>query len=180
MAESQGQQLPLCSPTPPKPTQTTTNENPNKKWKQQPSKQKIHTLHLSTMIIPVSAWAFIPPQAETLTEVRKEILTFHHEGFFWRCWFFGEGHPETIWTFWYSEYDATAPYPQHSLTVWIASKHKKGPQGWGDSCLYFIFFHSHSFSIESKLGSPFLCSFFDLDFALRGLFTEMWEPFDTI
>ncbi|NXG75246.1 TM182 protein, partial [Baryphthengus martii] len=41
--------------------------------------------------------------AETLTEVRKEILTFHHEGFFWRCWFFGEGHPETIWTFWYSD-----------------------------------------------------------------------------
>ncbi|NWV33451.1 TM182 protein, partial [Grantiella picta] len=41
--------------------------------------------------------------AETPTEVRKEILTFHHEGFFWRCWFFGEGHPETIWTFWYSD-----------------------------------------------------------------------------
>uniref|UniRef100_A0A8C3UPE8 Transmembrane protein 182 n=1 Tax=Catharus ustulatus TaxID=91951 RepID=A0A8C3UPE8_CATUS len=33
------------------------------------------------------------------------ILTFHHEGFFWRCWFFGEGHPETIWSFWYSEYN---------------------------------------------------------------------------
>ncbi|NWZ10483.1 TM182 protein, partial [Agelaius phoeniceus] len=31
------------------------------------------------------------------------ILTFHHEGFFWRCWFFGEGHPESIWTFWYSD-----------------------------------------------------------------------------
>ncbi|NWQ94553.1 TM182 protein, partial [Burhinus bistriatus] len=41
--------------------------------------------------------------AETPTEVRKGILTFHHEGFFWRCWFFGEGHPETIWTFWYSD-----------------------------------------------------------------------------
>ncbi|NXC99734.1 TM182 protein, partial [Certhia familiaris] len=41
--------------------------------------------------------------AETPTEVGKEILTFHHEGFFWRCWFFGEGHPETIWTFWYSD-----------------------------------------------------------------------------
>ncbi|NXC29934.1 TM182 protein, partial [Campylorhamphus procurvoides] len=32
----------------------------------------------------------------------EEILTFHHEGFFWRCWFFGEGHPESIWTFWYT------------------------------------------------------------------------------
>ncbi|NXU41720.1 TM182 protein, partial [Drymodes brunneopygia] len=58
---------------------------------------------LCTMIFPVSAWTFIPPQAETPTEVGREILTFHHEGFFWRCWFFGEGHPETIWTFWYSD-----------------------------------------------------------------------------
>ncbi|XP_051642568.1 transmembrane protein 182-like isoform X2 [Manacus candei] len=41
-------------------------------------------------------------EAEMPTETRKEILTFHHEGFFWRCWFFGEGHPETIWTFWYT------------------------------------------------------------------------------
>ncbi|NWI99639.1 TM182 protein, partial [Crypturellus undulatus] len=31
------------------------------------------------------------------------ILTFHHEGFFWRCWFFGEGDTGTIWSFWYSD-----------------------------------------------------------------------------
>ncbi|NXP80860.1 TM182 protein, partial [Ramphastos sulfuratus] len=49
-------------------------------------------------------------------QAKEEILTFHHEGFFWRCWFFGEGHSETIWTFWYSKYSATAAYPQHSLT----------------------------------------------------------------
>lgn len=64
------------------------------------------------MIFPVSAWTFIPPQAETPTEVGKEIVVFHHEGFFWRCWFFGEGHPETIWTFWYSEYNVTTLYPR--------------------------------------------------------------------
>ncbi|XP_010128487.1 PREDICTED: transmembrane protein 182-like, partial [Chlamydotis macqueenii] len=39
---------------------------------------------------------------ETPADIRKEILTFHHEGFFWRCWFFGEGHAESIWTFWYT------------------------------------------------------------------------------
>ncbi|KAJ6663204.1 hypothetical protein lerEdw1_010340 [Lerista edwardsae] len=33
----------------------------------------------------------------------KETLTFHHEGFFWRCWFFGEDYKETIWNFWFSE-----------------------------------------------------------------------------
>uniref|UniRef100_A0A8C6ZY49 Transmembrane protein 182 n=1 Tax=Nothoprocta perdicaria TaxID=30464 RepID=A0A8C6ZY49_NOTPE len=32
-----------------------------------------------------------------------ELLTFHHEGFFWRCWFFGEGDVGTIWSFWYSD-----------------------------------------------------------------------------
>ncbi|KAF2981513.1 hypothetical protein EK904_002887 [Melospiza melodia maxima] len=41
-------------------------------------------------------------KAEAPTEAGNEILTFHHEGFFWRCWFFGEGHPESIWTFWYT------------------------------------------------------------------------------
>ncbi|XP_061454822.1 transmembrane protein 182-like [Rhineura floridana] len=30
------------------------------------------------------------------------ILTFHHEGFFWRCWFFGEDYKETIWNFWFT------------------------------------------------------------------------------
>ncbi|NXD37481.1 TM182 protein, partial [Copsychus sechellarum] len=58
---------------------------------------------LGTVIFPVSAWTLIPPQAEIPAEAGKEILTFHHEGFFWRCWFFGEGHSETIWTFWYSD-----------------------------------------------------------------------------
>ncbi|XP_065267326.1 transmembrane protein 182-like [Emys orbicularis] len=37
-----------------------------------------------------------------LREVRKEILTFHHEGFFWRCWFYGEDYEETIWNFWFT------------------------------------------------------------------------------
>uniref|UniRef100_A0A674I6D7 Uncharacterized protein n=1 Tax=Terrapene triunguis TaxID=2587831 RepID=A0A674I6D7_9SAUR len=30
------------------------------------------------------------------------ILTFHHEGFFWRCWFYGEDYEETIWNFWFT------------------------------------------------------------------------------
>ncbi|XP_053129260.1 transmembrane protein 182-like [Hemicordylus capensis] len=32
----------------------------------------------------------------------KETLTFHHEGFFWRCWFSGEDYKETIWNFWFT------------------------------------------------------------------------------
>ncbi|NWR66140.1 TM182 protein, partial [Bucorvus abyssinicus] len=42
-------------------------------------------------------------ESKNSTLQTEEILTFHHEGFFWRCWFFGQGHSETIWTFWYSD-----------------------------------------------------------------------------
>lgn len=102
-----------------------------------------------------------------LTEVRKEILTFHHEGFFWRCWFFGEGHSETIWTFWYSKYDATTPYPQHPLTVWIANKYKKGFQGWGDNCLSLILFLFSLSRYQKQTLLTLFGLFFDLHFALR-------------
>ncbi|NXW41018.1 TM182 protein, partial [Nyctiprogne leucopyga] len=47
-------------------------------------------------------WLLATETCGVFQEVRKEILTFHHEGFFWRCWFFGEGHSESIWTFWYT------------------------------------------------------------------------------
>ncbi|NXP45561.1 TM182 protein, partial [Heliornis fulica] len=47
-------------------------------------------------------WLLATETCGGFEQVRREILTFHHEGFFWRCWFFGEGHSETIWTFWYT------------------------------------------------------------------------------
>ncbi|XP_075773547.1 transmembrane protein 182 isoform X3 [Pelodiscus sinensis] len=35
---------------------------------------------------------------------REEQVTFHHEGFFWRCWFVGDVGEDTnsIWKFWYT------------------------------------------------------------------------------
>ncbi|XP_062997713.1 transmembrane protein 182-like [Elgaria multicarinata webbii] len=41
----------------------------------------------------------------------KEILTFHHEGFFWRCWFSGEDYKETIWNFWFT----SQGHPKHCM-----------------------------------------------------------------
>ncbi|XP_074801203.1 transmembrane protein 182 isoform X3 [Natator depressus] len=34
----------------------------------------------------------------------EEVVTFHHEGFFWRCWFLGVVEEDTnnIWKFWYT------------------------------------------------------------------------------
>lgn len=111
--------------------------------------------HLPTVIIPVSAWAFIPPQAETLTEFRKEILTFHHEGFFWRCWFFGKGHSETIWSFWYSEYDATTPYPQRSLSLNCREVQERAPRD-GEIVVYIsLFSFSSSLPDEGCSEAPF-------------------------
>nr|XP_060612528.1 transmembrane protein 182-like [Anolis sagrei ordinatus] len=42
---------------------------------------------------------------------QNEILTFHHEGFFWRCWFFGEDYKETIWNFWFT----SQAHPKHCM-----------------------------------------------------------------
>ncbi|XP_066496136.1 transmembrane protein 182-like [Tiliqua scincoides] len=38
-------------------------------------------------------------------------LTFHHEGFFWRCWFFGEDYKDTIWNFWFT----SQAHPKHCM-----------------------------------------------------------------
>ncbi|KAM4662126.1 transmembrane protein 182-like [Discoglossus pictus] len=40
--------------------------------------------------------------AENVTDSVNPLLTFHHEGFFWRCWFYGNDFQETIWNFWYT------------------------------------------------------------------------------
>ncbi|XP_074059223.1 transmembrane protein 182-like isoform X5 [Macrotis lagotis] len=31
----------------------------------------------------------------------RGVLTFYHEGFFWRCWFSGEGPHGDIWKYWF-------------------------------------------------------------------------------
>lgn len=43
--------------------------------------------------------------AVRLFSVQIENITFHHEGFFWRCWFSGivEDNNSNIWKFWYSK-----------------------------------------------------------------------------
>uniref|UniRef100_A0A8D0BQL2 Transmembrane protein 182 n=1 Tax=Salvator merianae TaxID=96440 RepID=A0A8D0BQL2_SALMN len=41
----------------------------------------------------------------------EAILTFHHEGFFWRCWFFGEDYEETVWNFWFTN----QAHPKHCM-----------------------------------------------------------------
>ncbi|XP_026530387.1 transmembrane protein 182-like [Notechis scutatus] len=45
----------------------------------------------------------------------KRILTFHHEGFFWRCWFFGEDYRETIWNFWFT----SQAHPKHCMNAYL-------------------------------------------------------------
>ncbi|XP_015682020.1 transmembrane protein 182 isoform X2 [Protobothrops mucrosquamatus] len=45
----------------------------------------------------------------------KGILTFHHEGFFWRCWFFGEDYKETIWNFWFT----SQAHPKHCMNAYL-------------------------------------------------------------
>ncbi|XP_043830183.1 transmembrane protein 182-like [Dromiciops gliroides] len=37
----------------------------------------------------------------------RGVLTFHHEGFFWRCWFSGEGTHGNVWKFWFTNQPRT-------------------------------------------------------------------------
>ncbi|XP_053329919.1 transmembrane protein 182-like [Spea bombifrons] len=41
-------------------------------------------------------------KAENVSDPRIPTLYFHHEGFFWRCWFNGNEFEETIWNFWFT------------------------------------------------------------------------------
>ncbi|XP_069602224.1 transmembrane protein 182-like isoform X1 [Ranitomeya imitator] len=42
-------------------------------------------------------------------------LYFHHEGFFWRCWFNGEDFQETIWNFWFT----SQAHPKHCIQGYL-------------------------------------------------------------
>ncbi|XP_044909926.1 transmembrane protein 182 isoform X3 [Felis catus] len=54
-----------------------------------------------------STWGQDPPtHLKYNHDVKSQIenVTFHHEGFFWRCWFNGiaEENDSSIWKFWYT------------------------------------------------------------------------------
>ncbi|XP_066233610.1 transmembrane protein 182 isoform X2 [Saccopteryx leptura] len=48
-------------------------------------------------------WLLVTEVGKCSGEQNKENVTFHHEGFFWRCWFNGivEENNSNIWKFWY-------------------------------------------------------------------------------
>ncbi|XP_061287783.1 transmembrane protein 182 isoform X2 [Bos javanicus] len=49
-------------------------------------------------------WLLATEVAKCSGEQNIENVTFHHEGFFWRCWFNGivEENDSNIWQFWYT------------------------------------------------------------------------------
>ncbi|XP_063287907.1 transmembrane protein 182-like [Pelobates fuscus] len=49
--------------------------------------------------------------AENISDPRIPTLYFHHEGFFWRCWFNGDEVEETIWNFWFT----SQTHPKHCI-----------------------------------------------------------------
>ncbi|XP_029462412.1 transmembrane protein 182-like [Rhinatrema bivittatum] len=50
-------------------------------------------------------------ETELLKDSGNDVPTFHHEGFFWRCWFVGEDYQETIWNFWFTN----QAHPKHCI-----------------------------------------------------------------
>ncbi|XP_028352625.1 transmembrane protein 182 isoform X5 [Physeter macrocephalus] len=49
-------------------------------------------------------WLLATEVGKCSGEQNIENVTFHHEGFFWRCWFHGivEENDSSIWQFWYT------------------------------------------------------------------------------
>nr|XP_020012979.1 transmembrane protein 182-like [Castor canadensis] len=49
-------------------------------------------------------WLLATEVGKCSGEQNLENVTFHHEGFFWRCWFNGilEENDSNIWKFWYT------------------------------------------------------------------------------
>ncbi|XP_061482779.1 transmembrane protein 182 isoform X2 [Rhineura floridana] len=70
--------------------------------------------------------------SEGLNDTREEKITFHHEGFFWRCWFDGnvEQNANSMSRFWYTNQSPTkncthaylSPFPlfrdEHNSTAY--------------------------------------------------------------
>ncbi|XP_047602273.1 transmembrane protein 182 isoform X2 [Lutra lutra] len=66
-------------------------------------------------------WLLATEVGKCSGEQNIENITFHHEGFFWRCWFNGivEENDSSIWKFWYTNQPASkncahaylSPYP---------------------------------------------------------------------
>ncbi|XP_023620044.1 transmembrane protein 182 isoform X2 [Myotis lucifugus] len=77
-------------------------------------------------------WLLVTEVGKCSGEQNIENVTFHHEGFFWRCWFNGiaeENQPD-LWKFWYGNQPASktcthaylSPYPfmrgEHNATAY--------------------------------------------------------------
>uniref|UniRef100_A0A5F9CAB3 Transmembrane protein 182 n=1 Tax=Oryctolagus cuniculus TaxID=9986 RepID=A0A5F9CAB3_RABIT len=66
-------------------------------------------------------WLLVTEVGRCSGDHNIENVTFHHEGFFWRCWFNGivEENDSNIWKFWYTNQPASkncthaylSPYP---------------------------------------------------------------------
>ncbi|KAK1169665.1 transmembrane protein 182 [Acipenser oxyrinchus oxyrinchus] len=41
-------------------------------------------------------------RSDMVTSPKKTDTTYHHEGFFWRCWFGGKLAEDNIWKFWFT------------------------------------------------------------------------------
>ncbi|XP_063791833.1 transmembrane protein 182-like isoform X2 [Pseudophryne corroboree] len=57
----------------------------------------------------------LSPPPENGTDPAAPPLYFHHEGFFWRCWFNGEEFQETIWNFWFT----SQAHPKHCIQGYL-------------------------------------------------------------
>ncbi|XP_030776659.1 transmembrane protein 182 isoform X2 [Rhinopithecus roxellana] len=88
-------------------------------------------------------WLLATEVGRCSSEQNIENVTFHHEGFFWRCWFHGivEENDSSIWKFWYTNQPPSkncthaylSPYPfmrgEHNSTSYDSAVRFLGFEG---------------------------------------------------
>uniref|UniRef100_G3TWL5 Uncharacterized protein n=1 Tax=Loxodonta africana TaxID=9785 RepID=G3TWL5_LOXAF len=47
--------------------------------------------------------------------IKEMSITYHHEGFFWRCWFFGDGSQTSVWRYWFMN----QPHPKRCIPGYL-------------------------------------------------------------
>ncbi|XP_077890059.1 transmembrane protein 182-like [Ictidomys tridecemlineatus] len=52
---------------------------------------------------------------EDIRDYEEMSVIYHHEGFFWRCWFFGDDPQTSVWRYWFMN----QPHPKRCIPGYL-------------------------------------------------------------
>ncbi|XP_012411711.1 transmembrane protein 182-like [Trichechus manatus latirostris] len=60
-------------------------------------------------------WLLATETCENMRDYEEMSITYHHEGFFWRCWFFGDDSQTSVWRYWFMN----QPHPKRCIPGYL-------------------------------------------------------------